>query len=257
MTKASTLTGMPEHGLAQAEAPGFTVHWDGLYEGDLAGLARALRSGSITLQQVDLQRLVQDVLAWFHEWYERDPLIASGALPQAAQVVELKLRLMLPRRVEADEDEEGTLFDATEALEAIALLEDLEDAIRFLTDRRYERRMVVPASAPRPSFPRERSPNRVTPHTLARIASSLRPTGYFEMAKERLTLEKAMTWIQRSIARLGRFMSLREAAPTDNWADRTVTFAAMLELVRRGDLRAEQHEPYGEIELKASGRSTR
>ncbi len=248
---------MAEQAAAQTDAPGFTVHWDGLYEGDLAGLARALRAGSVTLQQVDLQRLVQDVLAWFHEWYERDPLIASGALPQAAQVVELKLRLMLPRRVEADEEEEGTLFTSAEALEAIALLEDLEDAIRFLTDRRYERRMVVPASAPRPSFPRERSPNRITPHTLARIASSLRPSGYFEMAKERLTLEKAMSWIQRSVARLGRLLSLRDAAPTDNWADRTVTFAAMLELVRSGDVRAEQNEPYGDIQLGPTGRSTR
>jgi segregation and condensation protein A len=248
---------MAEQAARPEAQPGFTVQWDGLYEGDLAGLARALRAGSITLAQVDLQRLVRDVLAWFHEWYERDAVLASGALPQAAQVVELKLRLMLPRAPQADEEDDGSLFSPSEALEAIALLEDLEDAIRFLTDRRYERRLVVPASAPRPSFPRSRSENRVTPQTLARIASSLRPTSYFEMAKERLTLDKAMNWIKQAVMRLGQRLSLREAAPTDNWADRTVTFAGMLELVRRGDVLAEQEEPYGAIHLKANRQASR
>lgn len=236
----------------ERQAPeGFLVR-QASYEGDLGGLARALRAGSVAPGELDLLALVRDALAWFEAEAERDLDGASVALPQVAQVIELKLRLLLPKPPR-DPDEEAAADEAAEALRAVALLEELEGAIDFLRRRRFERATVVPARAPRPDLPRRGRPLKATAGRLAALASNLRPGGYFEMARERLTLEGAMRTLRRALAAFGRG-SLAALHPTRSWAERTVVFAGMLELVREGRVVARQEAPYGEIVLEARRR---
>lgn len=217
------------------------------YQGDLAGLAQALRSGALTPAQVDLRALVRDALAWFEREAERDLDDASVALPQVARVVELKVRLLLPRPPRDGDAEEGD--DIDDALHAVALLEDLEGAIGFLRRRRAERAVVVPAQAPRPSWPRPERPLAATVERLAALASRVHRQGYFELVRERFTLEGAMRRLRRALVRCGRG-PLRRLHPARSWGERTVVFAGMLELVRDGRVRAQQGRTYGEIEVE-------
>ncbi|MDZ7800623.1 MAG: hypothetical protein U5K81_07520 [Trueperaceae bacterium] len=216
------------------------------YQGDLAGLAQALRSGALTPAQVDLRALVRAALEWFEREAERDLSDASVALPQVARVVELKVRLLLPRPPRGADAEED---DVDDALHAVALLEDLEGAIGFLRRRRAERAVVVPAQAPRPSLPRPERPLAATAERLAALASRVQRQGYFELVRERFTLEGAMRRLRRALARCGRG-PLRRLHPARSWGERTVIFAGMLELVRDGRVRAQQGRTYGEIELE-------
>jgi segregation and condensation protein A len=219
------------------------------YQGDLAGLARALRNGSLAPRDLDLLSLVEDALRWFDAEADRDLDVASAALPQLAQVVELKLRLLLPRPPRQDDlfDEEED--EAERALEAVALLEELTSAIDFLRARRFERAVVVPARTERPDLPRARRPLATTVDRLAALAAAVRPGAYFEMAFERLTLEDATRRLRRALGRVARGR-LRTLVPTRSWAERTVVFAALLELVREGRVRAAQATPYEEIEIE-------
>lgn len=238
---------------AEAGAEGFRVE-QAAYRGDLAGLARALRSGSLAPRELDLLALVRDVLAWFEREAERDLDLASAALPQVAQVIELKLRLLLPRPPRSDDDEEEDEgADADDALAAVALLEELEGAIAFLRRRRFERAVVVPVRTPRPELPRPRRPLTTTASRLAALASNLRGGGYFEMAHDRLTLEEAVRRLRSALAGVVRG-TLSALVPGRSWAERTVLFSAMLELVREGRVHARQAEAYGEIELEARSR---
>jgi segregation and condensation protein A len=217
------------------------------YRGDLPGLARALRNGSLAPRDLDLLALIEDALRWFEAEADRDLDLASAALPQLAQVVELKLRLLLPRPPRQDElfDEED---DAQQALEAVALLEELTSAIDFLRTRRFERAVIVPARTVRPDLPRARRPLATTVDRLAALAAAVRPGAYFEMAFERLTLEDATRKLRAALGRVARG-GLRGLVPTRSWAERTVVFAALLELVREGRVRAAQDAPYEEIEV--------
>ena len=232
---------------APGDAPaGFRVRGPA-YDGDLAGLARALRAGTVVPRDLDLLSLVRDVLVWFEGEADRDLELASVALPQVAQVIELKLRLLLPRtRTDPEDEEEGE--ETGDALRTVALLEELEGAIDFLRRRRFERALVVPARTPRPDVPRPHRPLATTAGRLASLASNLRPGGYFEMALDRLTLEGAMRSLRRALAALGRG-TLWALHPARDWAERTVVFTGMLELVREGRVDAHQDEPYGEITL--------
>jgi segregation and condensation protein A len=218
------------------------------FHGTLGELAHALRTERIAPSDVDLLAVVRLVLARFEAFAVEDLDRATEALPRAAQVVELKVRLLLPRppRVADDEAEAEAQADA---LAAVAALEALEEAIVELRERRERRRSLLTAKAPVPDFPRARRPLGVPLGRLAELASRLRPNGYFELVPDRLTLAGAMARLLAAV-RPGRRRTLDEVVADASWATLTVTFAGALELVREGRLRAHQDEAFGPIELE-------
>lgn len=222
------------------------------FRGTLSELAHALRTRSLPPAHLDLYGLVRSYLTYF-ERHSADLDVATEALPRLAQVIELKVRLLLPR---PPKEEERAEEEATElALEAVALLEELEEAIDFLRRRREERRIVVPARTPTPPYPRKERPLKVTPTDLARLAGRYRIGGYFEVAIERLTLASVARRIIGALARLGSGL-LHDLLGSDDWSTRTVGLAAVLELVKEGRVTAQQDDPYGPISVRATQRLT-
>lgn len=234
-----------------ADATTFTVEQEH-FHGSLGELAQALRSGALAPARLDLYRLVRDYLGFFEALAEVDLELASEALPRVAQVVELKVRLLLPRPPrDPAGDEEAAL---EEALSAVALLDELEEAVRFLRLRRDARRLVLPARAPRPEYPRPERPLRASLGDLARLAARYRVGSYFELALERLTLAAAMRRVMAALKRVRRG-TLFELADARDWASRTVSFAALMELVRQGRVRARQSEPFGVLTVERGPRA--
>ena len=218
------------------------------FHGTLGELAHALRSERIAPADVDLLAVVRLVLARFEAFAVGDLDRATEALPRAAQVVELKVRMLLPRPPRPIDDEAEAEAQA-DALAAVAALEALEDAIVELRERRERRRSLLTAKAPVPAFPRLRRPLGVPLGRLAELASRLRPNGYFDLTPDRLTLAGAMARLLAAV-RPGRRRTLDEVVADPSWSTRTVTFAGALELVREGRLRAHQDEAFGPIELE-------
>jgi len=228
----------------------FTVEQDH-FTGTLGELAHALRTGALPPVRLDLYRLVRDYLTYFDALADIDLELASEALPKVAQVVELKVRLLLPRPPRDEEEGEDDALEET--LSAVALLEELEEAVRFLRVRREERRLVLPARTPRPEYPRPERPLKASPGDLARMAARYRAGSYFELALERLTLAGAMRRVMAGLRRLGRG-PLFELADARDWPSRTVSFAALMELIRQGRARAQQDEPYGPLTVEGGPR---
>ncbi len=226
------------------DAEGFLVDQEH-FRGNLAELTHALRSRALAPERLDLLALVRNYLTYFERHASEDLELATEALPRLAQVIELKVRLLLPRPPKA-EDESDEDVAVEEALEAVALLEELEEAIAFLRRRREERRIVVPARAPRPHYPRPERPLRATPSDLARLAGRYRIGGYFELAIERLTMAGTLRALMRALRERGRGL-LFDLLGARDWPTKAVGFAAMLELVREGKATAEQDEPFGPI----------
>jgi segregation and condensation protein A len=238
------------------EQAAFVVRQPG-FEGSLGELAYALRRGAVAPSEIDLLSLVQSYLEHFNALAGIDLELASVALPNVAQVIELKLRLLLPRPpslADPSLDYEGEEELLEETLEAVAMLEELEDAIDFLRQRRDERRIVLPARTPRLEFPRPARPIGTGIDQLASLASRYRGGGYFELAVDRLTMGAAIKQLLEGLRRWGRIMlheaTLRDESAKPEWSRLTVLFAGMLELVREGRITASQEAPYGEIELQ-------
>ncbi len=254
----------PEIPLGRASQPddGFIARFavpDGQFEGSLLELAAQLRAGKIEPVNVPLVQLTRSVLERYHALrleLDGDPAvldIASEALPHLAGVIELKVRLLLPRAPTAPTDDAENEIDATleNVLEGVEMLAKLEGAIAFLRDRRRERsRMIV--AGPHPlNLPRRTKPLSGSFGKLVEAARrSVRVVNLFDLSIERLTLPQALERLRDWAKRVKTF--LFKDVPAADWGEKTVLFSAMLEGVRAGELEAEQPEIYGEIELHKS-----
>lgn len=217
------------------------------FSGTLGELAHALRTGAVPPQALDVLDLVQSYLAYFEVISADDINLASEALPLVARIIELKVRFLLPRPPKDEDEAEEEFLEQT--LEAVNLLEELESAINFLRERRLERRIMMPAKTPRPSYPRAERPIKISLGGLAELASRYSISNYFEMAVERLSMAGAMKQLMKKL-KLVRNGKLSELLEHQTWQVAAVTFTGMLELFKENKIRAEQAESYGPIELE-------
>jgi segregation and condensation protein A len=218
-----------------------------VFEGSLGELAHALRTGRLAPEVLDVLALVESYLEFYRE-LRSNPELATETLPGLARIVELKLRLLLPRPPHAPDEDEAV---PSPVLETVLALEAFEEAIGFLRSRREARARVLPVRAPRPEYPRRTRPLAPKLGRLAELATRHRAVEYFELATERLTLPAAMVRLRDGLRRLRR-AALPALMGARDWPSLVVGFSAMLELVKEGVVRAEQREPYGEIWLEAS-----
>lgn len=229
----------------EGAAPGFRVVTPA-FEGSLSELSHALRAGRLEPGDLDVLALVARYLE-FYDGLRHDLELATETLPGLARIVELKLRLLLPGPPKAAEDGEDETLGQT--LEAVLALEAFDEAVHFLRRRREVQARVLPARAPRPDLPRRARPLAPKLGRLTELATRHRAVSYFELAVERLSLPSAMARLRSALQRLRRapLPTLLEAR---DWPTLVVGFSAALELVKEGEVRAEQGERYGEIWLE-------
>jgi segregation and condensation protein A len=239
----------PAPAVSEAPTEAFVVAQPG-FTGSVGELATALRAGRIAPAELDLLLLVVDYLRYFEHHAERDLDLASESLPAVAQVIELKVRLLLPRPPRPVDEASDELRD--EALEAVETLARLEHAIVFLRERRARRRHMVAAKASPLHFPRRSRPLQVELGQLASLAARFRRNGYFELTRDALSVPEAIRRLLRRLRRLRR-ADLDSLVDTGDWATRTVYFAGLLELVREGRVRACQGAPFDAIVVEPVG----
>ncbi len=198
-------------------------------------LQRALRSGRVAPRALPLLDLIEQALAQVAALELRE---RGALLPLLAELLERKLRALL--RVEAEAEDEEAESDG-EAL--VGLLVELDEAVRFLMERAQARSYVWPV--PAAPLPRDRRVAPIAVTSLYRYARRfVRPAALLP-AVERFGVAEAWAWLQRRLAKAGRawFSHLGLEA----WSERTVTFAALLEAVRRGRVRLVQKRPYADL----------
>ena len=205
------------------------------FSGSPEELQRALRSGRVHPRSLPLVDLIDQALAQVAALN----LPERGALlPVLAELLERKLRSLL--RAEAvgeDEDADAAGEDL------VGLLVELDEAVHFLMERAQARRYIWPV--PAASLPRDRRVAPIAASVLYGYARRfLRPASLLPEV-ERFGLAEAWAWLRRRLAKAGRawFSHLGLEA----WSERTVTFAALLEAVRRGQVQLRQKRPYADL----------
>ncbi len=198
-------------------------------------LQRALRSGRIQARELPLLALIDQAL----EQVAGLELPERGALlPVLAELLERKLRALL--KLERPDDDEEAEVEG-EAL--VGLLVELDEVVRFLMERAQARSYVWPV--PAASLPRDPRVAPISVAVLYRHARRfLRPASLLP-AVERFGVAEAWAWLRRRLTKAGRiwFSHLGLQA----WSERAVTFAALLEAVRRGRVRLVQKRPFADL----------
>ncbi|WP_261663602.1 segregation/condensation protein A [Deinococcus sp. Marseille-Q6407] len=228
------------------------------FTGSLSDLAAALRGSELSPQQVPLLALTNAVLAWLKAhpaWQGTHP--PAEVLPPLAAVIALKARLLLPPAAESGgwddlDGEPDDWADDSDIAGGVEALAELDRAVRFLSQRRAQRSGLIPAPVPRPALelPRRQRPPRQGQNLrqlLDAARAAVREVEVPLLARERLSLKGALAALLAFGRQLGHFSF--SGITAQDWGEHTTYFAALLEAVKTGDLRAEQTEPYGEIQI--------
>lgn len=255
-----TVSGRGEAGGALAAPQPFTVTLPeaggaARFSGSLSELAQALRAGRLLPGEVPLLEITRALLARVEDHRAASGQLELELLPPMAAVIALKARLLLPRPALAAADTEDDLgpddgFDVLESVEALA---ELDLLVEFLSRRRREREGLIPARGLDLGLPRRpRTPAGTSLSKLVAAArNAVREVSVPLLARERLSLQDALTALRAFAGRLRRFWF--HSLPTTDWGERSTYFTALLEGVKGGELEAQQEGPYAPIEVKRVG----
>ncbi|AEB11795.1 chromosome segregation and condensation protein ScpA [Marinithermus hydrothermalis] len=212
------------------------------FEGNAFELAEALRRGRIPAAELPILSLIQQALAQLEAL---DLGAKSAVLPLLAELLEAKLRALLPQTMDPEGDgEEST--EAEIAEHVVGLLVELERAVAFLEARSRARRDVLPVRPP--PLPADPRLPRLAPERLVRAVRAFRRKAEVLVAPERYGIPEAWRRIARLLAFTPRLVFQR--LPFRGWGERAVTFAALLEAFRLGKVHLEQAAPFAELEVE-------
>ena len=239
---------------ATAEPQGFTVRVEA-FEGPLDLLLHLCRTNEIDLSRLPIRTITDQYLAYLEAIQFQDLETAGAFLVVAATLIYLKSKLLLPPAESEDEvlDEEGELLRQ-------ALAERVQEYARvrqlgiWLANRGAEQALLFgrPGSElPAPEeIPLEDLSVHLLEHAYRRVLEAERRAAPREVEPDPISVLARMVEI---LSLLRHTWSLLFSSLTGDMRSRSelvVTLLALLELVRLGQARVQQREPFGEIVIE-------
>ncbi len=231
------------------------VQLDG-FDGPLDLLLHLIERQELDITAISLVQVTDQYLTALHKAPELDADRLSAFIVIGARLLYLKSRALLPAPAAVDLPESGDEPEDGEALaELLREYRRFRQAALGLAAREDAGLRSFSRVAAPPEMPLPNGLHGVTLETLARLAAETfvrrKPEREAEpVARERIPLEVRMGQVrQRVRAGLGSFRALFEGAASRD--EVVVTFLAVLELLRRGEIEARQRDLFGDIELRA------
>jgi segregation and condensation protein A len=240
----------PERGDEAGRPASVTVKLE-RFEGPLDLLLHLIKRDEVDIYDIPIAHITQQYLAYLDLIRSLDLEVAGEFLVMAATLMRIKARMLLPVvRPEEEEPEDPR----EELVQRLLEYRQFKEAAGTLQAREAERRLLhergmVPDED-------EAGPLPLAPATLFdlldalnRVLARLPERAIYEVQGEIFTIEEKMALIQRRLAedRTLSFGRLLESCRLRMEA--IVTFMALLELMRLGEVRIVQSELFGDITL--------
>jgi segregation and condensation protein A len=224
------------------------------FEGPLDLLLYLIRRQNLDILDIPLAEITRQYMQYIELMQDLQLELAGEYLVMAATLAEIKSRMLLPR---PQLSEEGELDPRAELVRRLQEYERFKRAAEGIDQLERLERDVWPASAPL----KERQVVRALPQlTLQEMLLAFKDVvarsqmfAHHHIQRERLSVGERMSDI---LARLGHtgflpFMALFR--PEEGRMGITVTFVAILELMREGLIDIVQTEPYAPLHVRAAG----
>lgn len=228
----------------------YTVRLE-LFEGPLDLLLYLIRREEIEITDIPIARVTEQYLRYLETLQALELDGAGEYLLMAATLLRIKSRMLLPRR---EEDEEDPRQDLVSQLLEYRKYREAADRLREMAEERGRLHDFVPETA----MDELRSREDVFTLGFVDLLAALRDvmvTVADREARHRVTLEEVTieekvdllrVWLQTG--ERFRFSDLFETVGSRQ--DAIVTFMAILELMKHGELRVFQHGHFAEIWLE-------
>ena len=248
--------GRPE-GIPTRGAPGSVMVKLVRFEGPLDLLLHLIKRDEIDIYDIPIAHITQQYLTYIELMRSLDLEVAGEFLVMAATLMRIKAKMLLPLPSVGEEEEEGDpreelvqrLIEYRQFKEAAGTLKSREEERRLL----FERGMLPGAD--------EAGPLPLAPATLFDLLDALNRVmlripehTVYDVRTETYDVEEKMSLIARTVAERGAvsFTTLMQECRAR--AEVIVTFIALLELVKLGQVGVTQAEPFGDIQIVARTR---
>jgi segregation and condensation protein A len=226
-----------------------------VYEGPLDVLLRLIEERQLEITRVSLAMVADQFIAYLANMPQRDPKTIAHFLSVAARLLVIKSRALLPQLAPVSEEEEDSDADDLVAqLRAYQLYKQAAALLRVREQQGLRSYAVRPPPLPRPQ--RRLPLDNVTPEVLAaamqRVISRWLPLPEAERVVSRLTFT-----VHDCIARIRSAVQARRRASFGeiiaemrSRVEIVVSLLALLELLKRYEVRCYQERLFGEIVIE-------
>ncbi|WP_339639734.1 ScpA family protein [uncultured Porticoccus sp.] len=221
------------------------------FEGPLDLLLYMIRRQNLDILEINVAEITRQYMVYIEMMQSMQLELAAEYLLMAAMLAEIKSRMLLPRQVaeEYEEDPRAELIRRLQEYERFKQAsEDIDDLPRLGRD-------VFIATAKAPDSRQVRAePDVAMKELLLVLADVLRRAQMFESHKvqlERLSTRERMSQVLEALKgkQFLPFVSLFTLA--EGRSGVVVTFLALMELIKESLIEIVQSEPYGPIHVKA------
>ncbi len=220
-----------------------------VFEGPLDLLLYLIRRDKLDIYDIPIGHITAQYLGTLDAMKALDLDVAGDFLVMAATLMRLKARMLLPTWPEGEEDEEDPRW---ELVRQLLEYRQFKEAARRLKDREEERRRWygrghVPVFEG--ELPEELEP--VSPFALIDIMkdvlSRVGEEFFYEVELEDVTLEEKTALVLESLEEKGRVLFVDLLTRFPRRMHVVVTFMALLELAKQGQIAVAQEAAFGQI----------
>jgi segregation and condensation protein A len=222
------------------------------FEGPLDLLLHLIKRDEIDIYDIPIAHITQQYLAYLDMMRALDLDVAGEFLVMAATLMRIKAKLLLPAPPTAEEEEEGDpreelvqrLLEYRQFKEAAGTLKLREDERRQL----YERGLL-PSEDDAGPLPLAPASLFALLDAFHRAMARIPETAVYEVRPEVFDVEEKMSLIARTVAEQGAVLFSTLLFSCRARAEMIVTFIALLELVKLGQVTIVQAEHFGEVSI--------
>jgi segregation and condensation protein A len=247
--------GLDEVAARAEEAQPLVVDLDG-YEGPLDVLLVLARGQKVDVAKISILQLAEQYLAFIDQIRSIKLEVAADYLVMAAWLAYLKSRLLLPPEENGDDELSGPEMAARLAFQ-LQRLQAMRDVSAKLMARDRLGRDVFKRGAPEGIRVIRKSVYQVSLFEMLKAYGDFKLRGKAQPLTMRTavihTIEEAVRRLERVLGKMPTWQRLESflpdslRSPAERRSAVAATFAASLELVKRGEMRLRQGEAFGPI----------
>jgi len=223
-----------------------------IYEGPLDLLLNLIEKAELDITTVSLAMVTDQYLAYMHSLEQSNPDDMSGFLIIAARLLQIKSEALLPRppQREAGEEDMGDSL-----VEQLKLYKRFKEIGAWLDERQQSGLATYLRVAPPPKLEVKFNPSALTLAMLVEAAQSAfsrsaekEPLGSV-IAAPIVTIREKIDLIARTLRQLRRASFRGLLGDKATRLEVVVTFLALLELIKRYRVEAQQQALFGDIQI--------
>jgi segregation and condensation protein A len=224
------------------------------FEGPLDLLLHLIRRDKINIYDIPISHIAKEYLSYIEIMQELRLEVAGEFFVMAATLMRIKVQMLLPKRPDEEDEEDPR----EELVRNLLEYRKFKEAASHFAERERDRRKLFTRPAVRPpEGEKKAAPMEVSIFDLVdafkKVMEDLKKQISYRIEKESHTVEEKIGLIRERISSSSEVLFTELFAEDTNRMEIIVTFLAILEMARLGELSARQMTSGGDVWLYSPG----